>query len=146
MGGTKNSVESTMSKGLHPNAEAAAQRCSLEKVFWKYAANLQENTHAEVRTTLLQSNLIEVTLRYGYSPVNLQTPFLKNTSGWRHLQMELLLISAILDASLSEISSANLFHFNLIYKRYLIYKICYQLTPIYKKSTKKHARTPFWKL
>ena len=29
--------------------EAAAQRCSLEKVFWKYAANLQENTDAEVR-------------------------------------------------------------------------------------------------
>ena len=103
-----------MSKGLHSNAEAAAQRCSLEKVFWKYAANLQENTHAEVRTTLLQSNLIEVTLRYGYSPVNLQTPFLKNTTGWRCLQMELLLILTALDASLSEISSANLFHFNLI--------------------------------
>ena len=29
-------------------SEAAVQRCSLEKVFWKYAANLQENTHAEV--------------------------------------------------------------------------------------------------
>ena len=23
-------------------------RCSKEKVFWKYASNLQENTHAEV--------------------------------------------------------------------------------------------------
>ena len=30
----------------HP--EAATQRCSAEKMFWKYAANLQENTHAEV--------------------------------------------------------------------------------------------------
>ena len=30
-------------------SEAATQRCSLEKVFWKYAANLQENTHAEVQ-------------------------------------------------------------------------------------------------
>ena len=30
-------------------SEAATQRCSWEKVFWKYAANLQENTHAEVR-------------------------------------------------------------------------------------------------
>ena len=30
-------------------AEAALQRCSQEKVFWKYSANLQENTHAEVR-------------------------------------------------------------------------------------------------
>ena len=28
--------------------EAAIQRCSEEKVFWKYAANLQENTHAKV--------------------------------------------------------------------------------------------------
>ena len=29
--------------------EGATQRCSWEKVFWKYAANLQENTHAEVQ-------------------------------------------------------------------------------------------------
>ena len=29
-------------------SEAAVQRCSYEKVFWKYAANLQENTHAKV--------------------------------------------------------------------------------------------------
>ena len=29
--------------------EAATQRCSWEKVFWKYAANLHENTHAEVQ-------------------------------------------------------------------------------------------------
>ena len=31
------------------NKEVALQRCSWEKIFWKYAANLQENTHAEVR-------------------------------------------------------------------------------------------------
>ena len=30
-------------------AETAVQRCSSEKVFWKYATNLQENSHAEVR-------------------------------------------------------------------------------------------------
>ena len=30
--------------------EAATQSCSWEKVFWNYAANLQENTHAEVRS------------------------------------------------------------------------------------------------
>ena len=30
-------------------SEAATQKCSLEKVFWKYAANLQQSTHAEVR-------------------------------------------------------------------------------------------------
>ena len=29
--------------------EAAIQRQSLEKKFWKYAANLQENTHVAVR-------------------------------------------------------------------------------------------------
>ena len=29
-------------------SEAATQRCSQEKLFWKYAANLQENTRAEV--------------------------------------------------------------------------------------------------
>ena len=31
------------------NTEVAVQRCSYEKVFWKYAANLEENTHAKVR-------------------------------------------------------------------------------------------------
>ena len=31
------------------SAEAATQRCSKEKVFWKHAANLQENTHTEVQ-------------------------------------------------------------------------------------------------
>ena len=30
------------------SAEAALQRSYWEKVFWKYAANLQENTHAKV--------------------------------------------------------------------------------------------------
>ena len=28
--------------------EAAFQRCSKQKVFWKYAATLQENTHTEL--------------------------------------------------------------------------------------------------
>ena len=31
-----------------PAIEAALQKCSQEKVFWKYAANLQENTRPEV--------------------------------------------------------------------------------------------------
>ena len=34
---------------LMAEPEAAIQRCSFEKVFLKYAVNLQENTHAEVR-------------------------------------------------------------------------------------------------
>ena len=29
-------------------AEAALQRCSYENLFWNLAANLQQNTHAEV--------------------------------------------------------------------------------------------------
>ena len=29
-------------------SKAATQRCSYEKIFWKYAANLHENTHVEV--------------------------------------------------------------------------------------------------
>ena len=28
--------------------EAALQKCSYKKVFWKYSANLLEKTHAEV--------------------------------------------------------------------------------------------------
>ena len=28
--------------------EAALYRCSYKKMFWEYAAHLQENTHAEV--------------------------------------------------------------------------------------------------
>ena len=30
-------------------SEAATQRCSEDKVFWNYASNVQENTHAKVR-------------------------------------------------------------------------------------------------
>ena len=30
------------------HSEAAVQRCYQKKLFWKYAANLHENTHAEV--------------------------------------------------------------------------------------------------
>ena len=44
--------------------EVALHRCSYKKVFWNYAANLQENTHAEMR------------FRHGYSPVNLLRIFI----------------------------------------------------------------------
>ena len=33
---------------IFKSAEAAVQSCPLEKVFGKYAANLQKNTHDEV--------------------------------------------------------------------------------------------------
>ena len=37
-----------MTLTCRPSAETDLQRCSYKKMFWKYAANLQENTHAEV--------------------------------------------------------------------------------------------------
>ena len=37
-----------MSNGDEEAAEGAIQRCLYEKLFWKYAANLQESTHAKV--------------------------------------------------------------------------------------------------
>ena len=46
-------------------SQAALQRCSWKEVFWKYAANFLQNTHAVV-----WSNFIEITLQYGCSHVN----------------------------------------------------------------------------
>ena len=72
----------TMFRSNHPEV-------FLEKGVWKYAANLHENTRAEVWF----QNFIEITLRHGCSPVNLlhifRILFLKNTSG------QLLLIDVL---------------------------------------------------
>ena len=80
-------------KETQRKAEAATQRCFLEKVFWKYTANLQENTHAEVRKLLC--NFIEITLCHGCSPVNLlhifRSPFLKEHLRWLLLEKQFLL-------------------------------------------------------
>ena len=68
-------------------SQAALLRCSQEKVFRKYAGNLQENNHVEASVILMKllSNFIEVTLWHGFSPVNLlhifRTPCYKYTSG-----------------------------------------------------------------
>ena len=43
-----NQIESNTPIENFPFTEAAVQRCSYEKVFWKYTANLQDNTHAKV--------------------------------------------------------------------------------------------------
>ena len=51
--------------------KAALQWCSRQKLFLKYAANLQENTHAKVMGFFLV-NLLHI----------FRTPFFKNTSGW----------------------------------------------------------------
>ena len=65
--------------------EAAHQRRLLEKVFWKYATNLQESTHTEA-----QSNFIEIALRHEGSRVNLvhilKTSFPKNTLGLEQIR------------------------------------------------------------
>ena len=45
-------------------SEAATQRCSWEKVLWKYSANLQENTHAKRDLNKVPCNFIEITLRH----------------------------------------------------------------------------------
>ena len=80
---------------LQINSELALQRYWFfkEKIFWKYAANLEENTYAEVWL-----KKIEVILRHGFSPVNLlhifRTTFYKNNSGgllpllWRIIIMK----------------------------------------------------------
>ena len=59
-------------------SEAAMLRFSSEKVFWKYAANLQEKTYADQlywnRTSewVFSCKLLHI----------FRTPFSKNTSGW----------------------------------------------------------------
>ena len=41
-------IYSVNTKHIRLLKEASLQRCSQEKVYWKYTANLQENTHGEV--------------------------------------------------------------------------------------------------
>ena len=91
-------------------SEAATQRCSQEKVFWKYAANLLENTHAEVRF-----HFIEISLRHGCSPVNLlhifRTTFTKNTSWWLLLN---IWTTMILKRFENQKNSQKIIHFIMI--------------------------------
>ena len=49
------STPTTVSSNTKAFPEAALQRCSLENLFWKYAANWQENIHAEM---WLQQNAV----------------------------------------------------------------------------------------
>ena len=68
-----NSKNKRYSSSCSQMKEATFQKCFLEKVFRKNAANSQENT-----------NFIEITLWHECSPINLlhilRTPFPKNTS------------------------------------------------------------------
>ena len=60
--------------------EAALHRCSYKKLFWKYAANLQENNGVVFNKVAI---FIEITLPHVCFPLNLlyifRTPFYKNT-------------------------------------------------------------------
>ena len=42
----------TFSNSETESSEAAIHKCPSETIFWKYAANLQESTYAEVATLL----------------------------------------------------------------------------------------------
>ena len=76
--------------------EVAAQRCSQKKVFWKYAANLQENTWSAISMKLLWNFTCfatwQITLLLGFSSANLlrtfRTLFSKSTSRWLLLYSE----------------------------------------------------------
>ena len=65
--------------------EAVLYRCSWEKVFWKYPANLQENTHATCEHSWILKATLLKSLWCGCFPVNLlhffRIPFAKKTSG-----------------------------------------------------------------
>ena len=79
-------------------SEVPLQRNSFKKVFWKYAANLQENTHAEVQFHWsCKATLLKHTSTWGFS-VNLlhifRTPFYKNTSEVLLLNHFMFLISS----------------------------------------------------
>ena len=43
------------------DTEAALQRCFYEKVFWKYAVNLQENTHGSSNSETVMLGYISCT-------------------------------------------------------------------------------------
>ena len=96
-------------------AEAAVQRCSQEKAFWKYVANLLENTCAcrNAISIKLLCNFVEITLRHGCSPVNLlhifRTTFLRNTSGQLLLTLGTLSFSFSFEKILIHSSFSSLF-------------------------------------
>ena len=56
--------------------EASLHRCSYKNMFGKFAANLQENSIAEVgfKKIKLLCNFIEIALRHSCSSVNMLTP------------------------------------------------------------------------
>ena len=81
-------------------------------MFWKYAANLLENIHAQV------CNFIEITLRHGFFPVNLlhisRTPFYQNNYGRLLLKTLQRLYYLSISCQCSEYNIFNVFRAPLI--------------------------------
>ena len=85
-------IMALINKAWYTEAAAVLHSCYCKKVFWKYAANLLENTHTKCDFNIFakQITLLEITLQHWYSPVhllhNFRTPFSKITSHWLLLQ------------------------------------------------------------
>ena len=117
------------------NSEAATQRCSMKKVFWKYTANLQENNHAEVW----------ITLRHCYSPVNLlhifRIPFPRNTSGRLLLKNNLRTLDSLLIDDLERITVLKTPQKHCFYKSRPLFMILFPfLTPLFLFWSKWHGK------
>ena len=79
------------------SSEAAFQRYSYKEGGLKICSKfIGEHPCGSAISINLQGNFIEITFRYGCSPINLlhifRTPFPKNTFGGLHLQVELVLL------------------------------------------------------
>ena len=122
--------------------EAAVQRCSWEKVFWKYTSKFtRERPCRSVTSIKLLCNFIEILLQHRCSPVNLlhffRTPP-KNTSGW----LLLFCIKIILHPTNCNIPARqwlwNILHghlcWHIINKFHLLSVFCMVLTPSYHKK------------
>ena len=78
------SVSFKKKKAFHLIPGAATQTCSQEKVFWKYAANLQEITH------------VEVWFQWSWNHTSSWNhTFYQNTFSWEHLWMAASVIRLI---------------------------------------------------
>ena len=66
----QNRIKCFFQRGSYRSSEAAVQRSSEEKVFWKYATILQENTHAEVWSQ--KSCFVTVDLQHIFSTLFLR--------------------------------------------------------------------------
>ena len=107
---------------LNQQSEAAVQRCFWENMFWKYAANLQEKTNAEVQ---FQENCKATLWKWHFGMGVLlqifcffQNTFPKNTSGRLLLNNIWLLLKRLCSRLLTEEWTCWT-HFLLQFERWL---------------------------